>query len=1215
MPSMPPETTSSLPPDLRGVLGRVILEARAVVEGAATEALEALAVGADQPHVHMRDSERTLRKHLLARGRQAGDRRNRDGTQQTARLAQEVAYAHWHRMLFARFLAENGLLIAPNYGIAVSLEDCLALAREEGRSQWELAGEWAQELLPRVFPLGDPVFDLSLSPEKTQELEGLLESLPVGVFTARDSLGWTYQYWRAKEKDRINKSGVKIGADELPAATQLFTERYMVLFLLHNTVGAWRAGKILAAKPSLASTAPDEATLRHKMRLAQHGGYDFDHLRFTQSKSKSYDAPAAPAEGGAGPWRPAAGSFESWPATAKHLRILDPCCGSGHFLVEVLELLAQLRMEEEGLSIKEAVQAVLRDNVFGLEIDPRCAQIAAFNVALSAWRLAGEWIALPRLNVACTGIRPEGSEADWVRLADKLEIMSGRTSASGDGRLQSGVRHLYHLFRQARTLGSLIDPSAEEGDLLRAGFGELEDVLDSAIRAERLTGDHNDERTVMAAGMARAAEILRGRYTLVTTNVPFVGLGRQSGLLRRFAAKYYSHAKRDLATVFLERSFSWLRDHGTLSLVTPQHWLFLKSYETLRRHLLKNRTWDMIVRLGTSAFQTITGEAVNVALVTLSARHPDAESQVSVIDLEDHRQFSKETMLSKAAAVVSNQKEQACNPDAVVMSKPFGQRRLLKLAAEARSGKATSDRPSFGRLFWELPATGKAWVFQQSTVKNTTHFGGRKHLIYGGDATDNGGGWLATATRFSSVAERQYQYPGCTGVAVSLMSLHQTLYWGEVLDNSTGIIEPFDQRDIPAIWTFCSSSELASLVRQMNRKMSVEASTLVKVPFDRERWTKAAEERYPNGLPEPYSDDPTQWIFHGDPCRSVVWDEKTKRAAHGPLRFDKTVLQVAVARLLGYRWPAEDDPAMRLAPEQRALVERASRYDDLADADGIVCLSSARRERSAEDRLRELLARAYGGEWSAAVERRLIAASLSTPVPPPPPSLHKWLRDYYFIEHCRLFHHRPFVWHVWDGRKDGFHALVNYHKLAGPDGEGRRTLESLAFAYLHDWILRQRAEQSDGAPGADARLEHALDLQAALKRILEGEPPCDLFVRWKPLYAQAMGWDPDSDDGARLNIRPFMMAKLRKGGRKGAGVLRWKPNVKWGKDRGREPEEPRPREDFPWFWGYPGSGGGALVDFGAEEDATFDGNRWNDLHYTQDAKERARDRAREQPPR
>ncbi len=220
--------------------------------------------------------------------------------------------------------------------------------------------------------------------------------------------------------------------------------------------------------------------------------------------------------------------------------------------------------------------------------------------------------------------------------------------------------------------------------------------------------------------------------------------------------------------------------------------------------------------------------------------------------------------------------------------------------------------------------------------------------------------------------------------------------------------------------------------------------------------------------------------------------------------------------------------------------------------------------------------------------------------------MHEWLRDYYFSEHCKLFHHRPFVWHVWDGRRDGFHALVNYHKLAGPGGEGRRTLESLAFAYLHDWILRQRAEQSDGAPGADARLERALDLQAALKRILEGEPPCDLFVRWKPLYAQAMGWDPDSDDGARLNIRPFMMAELRKGGRKGAGVLRWKPNVKWGKDRGKEPEEPRPREDFPWFWGYPGSGGGALVDFEAEEDASFDGNRWNDLHYTRDAKRNAR---------
>ncbi len=306
---------------------------------------------------------------------------------------------------------------------------------------------------------------------------------------------------------------------------------------------------------------------------------------------------------------------------------------------------------------------------------------------------------------------------------------------------------------------------------------------------------------------------------------------------------------------------------------------------------------------------------------------------------------------------------------------------------------------------------------------------------------------------------------------------------------------------------------------------------------------------------------------------------------------------------------------MRLAPQQREVTDDCRAFDDFADPDGIVCLPAVRGEPPAADRLRALLASAYGDEWSAAAERALLTASS----PKPPKSLENWLRDRFFQEHCKLFHNRPFIWHVWDGRKDGFHALVNYHRLAGPQGQGRRTLESLTFAYLNEWIERQRTESQEGTPGADGRLAAALDLQEQLQRILAGEPPCDIFVRWRPLHGQAIGWEPNINDGVRLNIRPFMRAGLRKGGRAGAGVLRWKPNVKWGKDRGKEPRKLRSAEDFPWFWGCRGNGGEAeRTDFLGEADGEIDGNRWNDLHYSRTTKETAwerRDDSSAQPDR
>ena len=211
------------------------------------------------------------------------------------------------------------------------------------------------------------------------------------------------------------------------------------------------------------------------------------------------------------------------------------------------------------------------------------------------------------------------------------------------------------------------------------------------------------------------------------------------------------------------------------------------------------------------------------------------------------------------------------------------------------------------------------------------------------------------------------------------------------------------------------------------------------------------------------------------------------------------------------------------------------------------------------------------------------------------------MSDDFFAQHCELFHQRPFVWHIWDGLRGGFSALVNYHRLAAPDGAGQRTLEKLIYTYLGDWIDAQRKAKADGVEGADARLTAAEHLRAQLELILKGEKPFDLFVRWKPLHAQPIGWNPDINDGVRLNIRPFMTAKPLSARGKNACILRVPPKgIKWDKDRGKEPE--RPKADFPWFWSWDG----AIDDF--KGGATFDGNRWNDCHYTLATKQAARER-------
>jgi hypothetical protein len=402
-----------------------------------------------------------------------------------------------------------------------------------------------------------------------------------------------------------------------------------------------------------------------------------------------------------------------------------------------------------------------------------------------------------------------------------------------------------------------------------------------------------------------------------------------------------------------------------------------------------------------------------------------------------------------------------------------------------------------------------------------------------------------------------------------MQDLPVSLYDGFAFDNNTGVIIPQDDEHLPAIWTFCSSPDFSSEIRKIDQKLNVTSGTLVKVPFDLTHWQKVAAEKYPNGLPEPESEDPTQWVFHGRPEHSTA------------------PLQVSVARLLGYRWPAEMDEKMRLSQRARDLVKRCDELLPFADKDGIVCIPSVRGAEPAAERLLNLLAKAYGIDWSTDVFSALLME-----VGFAGKSLETWLRDGFFPQHCDLFRQRPFVWQIWDGLRDGFSVLVNYHKL------DRKNLETLIYTYLGDWIRRQKDDIASRVDGAQERLAAAETLKKRLEMILEGEAPYDIFVRWKPIEKQPIGWEPDINDGVRLNIRPFVSIPEVKA--KGAGVLRTKPKIKWDKDRGKEPK--RPIREYPWFWGWDGT-----ADFrGGPE---FTGERFNDCHYTVTMKRKAREEA------
>ncbi len=767
---------------------------------------------------------------------------------------------------------------------------------------------------------------------------------------------------------------------------------------------------------------------------------------------------------------------------------------------------------------------------------------------------------IPAPNIACCGLKVSAKAQDWEDL-----VPGDLPSAE---HLRQGLRRLHETFAQAPLLGSLLDPSkANKGDLFAADYRVLTNLLGKALATEHTSSrvdevDNRWEVALSAQGLLEAARLLEARYHIVITNVPYLGRGHQNKLLKDFCEEHYPAAKNDLANVFLDRCLELASpgDAGVVQIVMPQNWLFLSGYKRQRESLLKRVKWNLLARLGEGGFDSNQAAGAFVILLTQTCTPPDAETLLCGIDASAPRIPSeKAKLLCDGNLLPVKQTNQLLNADFIIKFEEIKAGKLLRDYATSIQGFGTSDNAPFVHFFWEHTEIANGWEPIISAVDTTTEYAGRESVLL----------WEAGQGRYYRHAmalklegrlggwKSGFEAWGKVGISISEMrSMPCTIYTGQKYNNTAHAVIPNSESDVPAIWCFLSSGGLTAELRKQHQGLKVSNHALLNVGFDLTHWQQIAKERYPNGIPKPYSDNPTQWIFHGHPKQST------------------DPLQVAVARLVGYTWPAESDEKMELSSESYEWIARSKTLASHADKDGIICIPPVGRESSANDRLLNLLAAAYGDAWSNDTLGQLLAT-----VDHAGKSLETWLRDKFFTQHCSLFGNRPFLWHVWDGLRDGFAALVNYHKL------DYKTLEALIYTYLGDWISRQKRDANSGVDGAEEKLAAAEILKKRLELILEGEAPYDIFVRWKPLTEQAIGWHPDLNDGVRMNIRPFL--SVPDVDKRSAGVLRDKPNIKWDKDRGKDVES------APWY------------ELGLQYDGKV-GDRINDHHLKLEQKKVAR---------
>ena len=513
--------------------------------------------------------EREQRTELLQLQAKLGEG---DAAHGNARLKERAAYTWFNRMVAIRFMELRDFLPSRvrmfsrpdgSFG-SQAVDEALDLEIEGLNAARVLQLKQAsddealfrylflaqcQELascIPNVFEPVDSALELLL-PDKLMARDGVVQAMVENIpeedwLTHVEILGWMYQYYNSQAKDDFFKSKSKATADTLPVATQLFTPEWIVCYMVENSLGRlWMLNN-------------PQSGLRERMEYYIEP--DAEHEDFIRIN---------------GP---------------EEITLCDPACGSGHILVYAFDLLFAM-YEERGYREREIPQLILQNNLTGLEIDPRAAQIASLALAMCARehdrRFFGRGVQVNINVVAPVHIDAEELPVD-APLLDQPQLIDA----------------LAHLDE----IGSLLNPTEAELAAVGAMAEQLAQVAESDMFAASVA-----EKLQQAKA---TCELLAKRYTCVVANPPYMGSSSFSPFMSRWVKKSYPDVKSDLCTCFIERGFSLAKDRGYAAMITMQSWMFLGSFEKMRSSLIEGKSILSMLHLGPRAFDAIGGEVVNV---------------------------------------------------------------------------------------------------------------------------------------------------------------------------------------------------------------------------------------------------------------------------------------------------------------------------------------------------------------------------------------------------------------------------------------------------------------------------------------------------------------------------------------------------------------------------------------------------------------------------
>lgn len=469
-------------------------------------------------------------------------------------------------------------------------------------------------------------------------------------------IGWLYQYYNSEKKDDVFaalKSNVKISKENIPAATQLFTPDWIVRYMVENSLGRlWIEGH------------PDDelkAQWKYYLEEAEQTTEVQEQLKAIREGYKALKP--------------------------EDILCIDPCSGSGHILVYMFDVLIQI-YGAYGVDTRTAVASIIKNNIFGLDIDDRAAQLAYFSVMMKARQYDRRFFS--------RGIQPHVYAIEESNHVDKGVV---NYFCNGDAKLTAAMDTILRELHDAKEYGSILTMTKQDWFALYARFDE--------IRANADLRSDVAQRELLP--LVRIAETLAQKYDVVVTNPPYMGSSNMDSRLSSFVKKKYPDSKSDLFAVFIEVCGKMLKANGLQGMITQHAWMFLSSFEKLRKKLQQKSLINMI-HLGARAFEEIGGEVVQTTSFVIRKSYVTDYKGVYCRLIEPTTQQGKEDMFfagkSRYSADQTNFSKIPGSPVAYWASNSviriFEKGEKVEDLLNVRQGLATADNNRFLRLWHEV---------------------------------------------------------------------------------------------------------------------------------------------------------------------------------------------------------------------------------------------------------------------------------------------------------------------------------------------------------------------------------------------------------------------------------------------------------------------------------------------------------------------------------